>query len=167
MDKEEARTIYEMHYVALYKLACYLTKSTVLAEDLVSETFMCAFDRYHQYDASRPLKPWLTQILVNTTRKYWRQNKWRSLFQINELELQEEKDAIERVFENDRDFALWQAVTALSVKSREVVVLHYYEGLPLQEVASLLGIPLGTCKSRLNTGLNGLRKEAHQLCTYL
>ncbi|MPN49179.1 hypothetical protein SDC9_196794 [bioreactor metagenome] len=39
--------------------------------------------------------------------------------------------------------------------------MHYYSGLKLSEIATALGIPLGTCKSRLNAALNSLGKQLH------
>ena len=47
----------------------------------------------------------------------------------------------------------------LSPASRAVLVLHFREGLTLPEVAAVLGIPLGTAKSRLAYGLNALRRQ--------
>lgn len=167
MDKEVARELYQEHYLPLLKLACYLTKSMSASEDLVAETFMSVFDHYHQYDQSRPFKPWVTKILVNRIRKYHRQKQWLSLFQSEEVAFVEEQDPQQMCLKIDRDEALWQAVEGLTPKSREVIVLHYYESFSLEEVAEILSIPLGTCKSRLNTGLNGLRKQKTDLCSYL
>ena len=47
----------------------------------------------------------------------------------------------------------------LTYKSREMVILHFYSGMKLKEISVTLGIPLGTCKSRLNTALNTLRNQ--------
>ena len=56
----------------------------------------------------------------------------------------------------DRD-ELERAFRALSPEHRAVVVLHHYEGLPLTEVATTLGIPAGTARSRLHNALRTLR----------
>ena len=53
---------------------------------------------------------------------------------------------------------LGDSVARLSAASQAVVVLHYYEELPLDEVADVLEIPLGTVKSRLAYGLKQLRE---------
>jgi RNA polymerase sigma-70 factor (ECF subfamily) len=50
-------------------------------------------------------------------------------------------------------------VAALPPASRAVVSLHYFADLPLDEVADVLGVPLGTVKSRLAYGLSRLRRE--------
>jgi RNA polymerase sigma-70 factor (ECF subfamily) len=51
------------------------------------------------------------------------------------------------------------ATDAISPASRAVLILHFQEELPLAEVAAILGIPLGTAKSRLAYGLNAIRKH--------
>jgi RNA polymerase sigma-70 factor (ECF subfamily) len=48
----------------------------------------------------------------------------------------------------------------LDEKGRSIIVLHYFLGLPLSEVATCLGIPVGTVKSRLNRALGDMRSEA-------
>ena len=57
----------------------------------------------------------------------------------------------------DRD-DLERAFRRLSVEQRAVFVLHHYLGLPLVEVAELLGIPAGTARSRLHYAIAGLRE---------
>jgi RNA polymerase sigma-70 factor (ECF subfamily) len=54
--------------------------------------------------------------------------------------------------------ALEGALGKLSPKLREVLVLNFYQGLRYQEVAEVLGIPLGTVKSRINLAVNALRE---------
>jgi RNA polymerase sigma-70 factor (ECF subfamily) len=56
----------------------------------------------------------------------------------------------------DRD-AVEAALRTLDPSLRAIVVLHYFSGLPLPEVARAVGIPLGTAKSRLNRALSGMR----------
>ena len=57
---------------------------------------------------------------------------------------------------DDRD-ELERAFLHLSVEQRAVFVLHHYVGLPLVEVAEVLGIPAGTARSRLHYAIAGLR----------
>jgi RNA polymerase sigma-70 factor (ECF subfamily) len=49
----------------------------------------------------------------------------------------------------------------LDEQGRSIIVLHYFLGLPISEVATTLGIPAGTVKSRLNRALGEMRSEAH------
>jgi RNA polymerase sigma-70 factor (ECF subfamily) len=49
----------------------------------------------------------------------------------------------------------------LDEQGRSIVVLHYFLGMPLSEVATCLGLPIGTVKSRLHRSLDEMRSEAH------
>ncbi len=72
-------------------------------------------------------------------------------------------DSIEdEMVEREARNTLWQAINRLNLQSREVIVLHYYCGLTLKEIASVLGIPQGTCKSRLNYALKKLKQKIAQ-----
>lgn len=157
ITKEEATNLYNTYEKDLYKLALMMTRSKVMSEDIVSETFLKAFENYSKYDETRPIKPWLTQIMVNNSREVFRKNKkW---FLVETFPDQEDThNFVEYFFSKEQERAVWEMVNQLTLKSREVVVLHYYEELALSEVASILQIPLGTCKSRLNTALNQLRR---------
>ena len=48
----------------------------------------------------------------------------------------------------------------LDEQGRSIIVLHYFLGLPLSEVATCLGVPMGTVKSRLSRALGDMRAEA-------
>ncbi|MHB1928962.1 MAG: sigma-70 family RNA polymerase sigma factor [Acidimicrobiales bacterium] len=54
---------------------------------------------------------------------------------------------------------LWQLLRSLPARQRDALALRYYEDLSLEEVAHLLGCPLGTAKSLIHRGLAALRKE--------
>ncbi len=87
-----------------------------------------------------------------------RKNRWLSF--IGQYQDHESDDLLEDTFFKDQEKAeLWEKINKLSQKSREVIILHFYLGMKLNEVATVIDIPLGTCKSRLNTALNALRKN--------
>jgi RNA polymerase sigma-70 factor (ECF subfamily) len=58
---------------------------------------------------------------------------------------------------SEEENELWKEIINLNLKSREVIILHFYSGMKLKEISDSLGIPLGTCKSRLNSALSTLR----------
>lgn len=157
ITKVQAENLYRTHYLDLFKLALMLTRSQALAEDIVSETFLKAFEHYHQYTNDKPIKPWLNKILINTLRQFKRKQK-RWLLTAETPEIVDLDNFLTQFYTEQKDQELWALVEGLKPKSREVIILHYYESLTLPEVASMLEIPLGTCKSRLNTALNQLRR---------
>lgn len=167
ISRAEAEAIYTLYYVDLYKLACYLSKSKPIADDLVSETFLKAFEKYHQYDKSKPIKPWLIAILVNCTRKYWRYKKYTQIFNSMSPTTSEDIPILDAIVENERDLYLWNTIHSLKPIHAEVLLLHYYEELTLKDISKILNIPLGTCKSRLNYGLEQLRMQKCNLSEFI
>ena len=62
------------------------------------------------------------------------------------------------IMQEEANREIYEEINRLSFKSKEIIILHFYAGLKLSEIAEALDIPIGTCKSRLNYALNQLRK---------
>lgn len=169
ITREEARCLYEENIAYIYKASLFLTKSKVMAEDISQEVFLKAFEKYGTFDQSKPIKPWLYQIMLNMVRTQCKKKK-RYIFW-NEVEDEVISDDVlieHEILRNEEDRELWLKINQLSIKLREVIVLHFYLGMKLEEVAKVLNIPVGTCKSRLNAALNKLRKDKEiQNITYV
>lgn len=134
--------------------------------DVTQETFLQVFKKYHTYDSSRPIEPWIYKITVNTARNTLRKQRWLSF--TSQLPDSTDFDGIDnQILKNEEEMELWKAINQLSQKCREVVILHYYLDMKLHEVAYSLGIPLGTCKSRLHYALSTLKKQLVQHDYYI
>lgn len=158
ISKKHAEQLYSKYSSYVYRIALFLTKSKSLAEDVTQETFIQVFKKYHMYDLNRPFEPWIYKITINTCRNMYRKSKWLSF--IGHPQEQESNDLIDETFFKEQEkIELWEEINKLSQKSREVIVLHFYLDMKLNEVSTVLNIPLGTCKSRLNTALTSLRKN--------
>ena len=157
LSAEQSRQLFEEHSPYVYSIALMMTKSSVLADDITQETFLRAFQKFHLYDPSRPLRPWLYRMTVNMVRSALRKQRWLTLFGQIPTEEKSTRCLEELVVQTERERELWQAVQGLTDKRKEVIILHYYAGLPLQEVAAILNIRPGTCKSRLHAALQQLR----------
>ncbi|MGL4737995.1 MAG: RNA polymerase sigma factor [Cellulosilyticaceae bacterium] len=158
ISKEEAAKIYEEHGDYVYKVALFLTKSRVVADDITQEVFIQVYMKYHMYDQERAFKPWLYQIVLNKVRNTLKSQRY--YFDLDYIKEKASWHNVEaQVLQTEEEQQLWLQVNKLSLKTREVIVLHYYMGLKLEEVAQVLEIPLGTCKSRLGAGLVKLRQE--------
>jgi RNA polymerase sigma-70 factor (ECF subfamily) len=147
-------------------LVGYLYRMTggdrMLSEDMAQETFLRVLRAIRSYAYPRPFKPWLYAIATNLARNHYRQADTRHTISSPEDGLSAnipadsapEDTLLEDASVQEVIGALW----ALPVHQREVVVLRYYQELPLAEVAETLGIPIGTVKSRLSLGLGRLRE---------
>lgn len=154
---DSKRQLFNEHKTYIYRTALLLTHSESLADDIVQETFIRIFKKYHSYNQQKPFKPWIYKIALNVTRNILRKNKW--LLFVGQIPEKTDPKTIEDQNENEVHLELQKEINQLTVKSREVIILHFYNGFTLKEISEIANIPLGTCKSRLNTGLNRLRKR--------
>ena len=132
-----------------------------LAQDLAQETFLRVL-RQDTCRGDRPFKPWLYAIATNLARDHFksatvqRASPWDDEFaaRLADWDAGPEEQALAR--ERAADIA--EALDTLSHEYRATLVLRFYSGLSLQEIAATLDVPLGTVKSRLSVGLRRLRE---------
>ncbi len=132
-----------------------------LAEDLVQETLLHVL-RHGSCPSDRPFKPWLYKIATNLARDHFKsaavrqREHWaeeETLLQMSDHAPGPEEHALAA----EQGSAVRAAIAQLSEDYRVVVVLRFYQGFSLPEIAQILQIPLGTVKSRLSVGTHRLR----------
>ena len=133
-----------------------------LSEDLVQETLLHVL-RQRTYQAGRPFKPWLYMIATNLARDSFKSAAVRKSWRSGDAEeaLLHLYDSApgpeERALAAEQGREVRAALAQLGEDYRVVVVLRFYQGFSLQEIAETLHIPLGTVKSRLSVGIHRLR----------
>jgi RNA polymerase sigma-70 factor (ECF subfamily) len=134
-----------------------------LAEDLVQETLLRVL-RQGRCPAEFRFKPWLYTIAINLARDHFKSAGVRRRERSDDAE----EDALGRVADSapgpeasalaaEQGREVRAALAQLGEEYRIVVVLRFYQGFTLQEIAQTLQIPLGTVKSRLSVGIHRLR----------
>jgi RNA polymerase sigma-70 factor (ECF subfamily) len=148
------------HYEArLYRLALTILGNEKDAEDAVQDTFLRVFERIGRYRHDAALTTWLTAIAVNVCRDRLRRARVRRAFSLDWLRgLAGDHNVDEQATDNDRRQSLWAAVNALDDTLRLPIILHYGQGLPCDQVAQVLGLPVSRVYSRLNTARAALRQ---------
>lgn len=141
----DLETVYRQHREPLLRLAYLVGGSRELAEDAVQAAFAGAHARWDRID--QPV-PYLRRAVVNSVRDAQRR-RFRARAQPPER--------IPVVLPPEVD-ETWQQLARLPATQRAVVVLHYYEDLPLAEVADLLGRKAATVRSDHRRALAALRK---------
>jgi RNA polymerase sigma-70 factor (ECF subfamily) len=114
-----------------------------------------------QVNPALPLAPWLYRVTVNLSYTWvTRRKRWRvPLEDIIDQLIGPTKHNPEPVAERrDEQRVMQRAIDALAFSQRVVIVLYYLNGLSLQEIADILGCPVGTVKSRLHYGRENLRE---------
>lgn len=156
ISKEKAEAVFRENSAYVYRVALFLTKSKALADDITQETFLQVFRKYEKFDVSKSIQPWIYKITLNTTRNMLRKHRW--LHFVGEVPETTDVESIENTYiKSEEAKKLWEEINKLTLKSREVIVLHFYCSMKLKEIADIIDIPVGTCKSRLNQGLKVLR----------
>jgi RNA polymerase sigma-70 factor (ECF subfamily) len=177
--KEEAFGVLVRRYEReLYGyLRRYLGDSN-LADDVFQNTFLQLYTKSSQYEPGRPVRPWLytiaTHQAIDALRRQGRhqaisldQNREempngevRSLVEMLETRGPSPMDQAQGEEQKER---VRLSVEALPEFLRQVLVLAYYQGLKYREIADILGIPVGTVKSRLHAALVKLQEQWSEL----
>lgn len=133
----------------LYIMALAILKNETDAEDAVSNAILKAYENMEQISAFHKFKPWMLTITKNEALKI----KKKRLY----LPGDEAVEALSKPVEAHYD-ELWDILQNMKEEYRLVVVSFYYEGLSIRDISDVLGIPVGTVKSRLNRGKAEIRE---------
>ncbi len=142
----------------LYGLCLSLCANRVDAEDLYQDTWLRAMDHLGQYDGARDFEPWLTRICVNLYRNMLRK---RARSPIRKFASSQEMEAVFATIASpsQRDYTgLYYAIDQLPEKWKVTVILFYFEDMDLESTARVMGVPVGTVKSRLNRARKRLKE---------
>ena len=135
----------------LYGLCTFLCANSYEAEDLYQETWLKVVKHISKYDSTKEFEPWLTTICVNTYRSTLRRIAKSPVF--NAFATTEEKEEVLNSIPapENKDYSdLYAAIDKLPEKLRLTVLLFYFRDMDIESAATVLGIPPGTVKSRLN-----------------
>jgi len=151
------RALYDMHASRVYSLAYRLSGDAEKAREFTQDTFIRAFSRLPQFRGDAAFSTWLHRIVVTIVS-----NARRSEIRFaREVSLEEAHSIEVTAPEADPDLkeCIARAVERLSDAYRTTLIMHDIEGYTHAEIAGILGVPEGTCKSRLSAARAQLRNE--------
>lgn len=148
------------HGTAVLRLARSYVGDAALAEDVFQDVFVQAFRSASELRDPQAMRSWLLTITANRSRDHLRSWTRRNVSYVRELPERGDVDSPPESMHEDR--ALADAVLALPLPFREVVLLHYYEQLSIPEVAQVLGIPSVTVRTRLHRARRALRRALRE-----
>jgi RNA polymerase sigma-70 factor, ECF subfamily len=152
--------LYDRYQLMVYRTALAITGDPEAAADLLQDVFLRLHRFVKRVDPQRPLEPWLYRMTANLSYTWVkRHQRWaKSLEDIAEWLVGGKKNPpLQQVELNDTWEEVQKALLALPLPHRVVVVLYYIDDLPLQDIADILDIPVGTVKSRLYYGRQALK----------
>lgn len=172
--ESEAFDLFVRHYSAdIYALLYRLTENAEEAGDLTQETFLSALKAIKKFRGDADLKTWLFRIAVNESRnrfRWWKRRRrgmtvslddtvGNSEMAVHETLSGDSPDPEESTLRREREKGIREALLAMPVHFREVIVLCDIEGLSYEEIAQALEINIGTVKSRIARGREELRRR--------
>jgi RNA polymerase sigma-70 factor (ECF subfamily) len=159
-DESAFGRLVALHHKAVYRTLRHLCRDAHWAEDLTQQTFLSAWRHLPGYRGESSLKVWLHRIAYRQFIDWWRRRQAQAVAQaglVSQAEPPPASGPLDGLIADERRRILLRAVDRLDEASREVVVLHYLQGLSFREVAQVLGQPAGTVKSRVSVALGRLR----------
>ena len=170
-DADALEVLYERYGKVAYSLARRILTDEVLAQDVVQEVFLSLWRNAHRFDAGRgTLATYLLSMThhraVDVVRREENLRRRRTSDEVLEFQpdpnpgVEAEAEAAERRSE------VRAALAQLPPAQREALALAYFGGYTQREVATLVGVPLGTVKTRMAAGMRkleqALREAGHE-----
>ena len=144
--------VHEYQNSVLHICYLYLCDKS-LAEDATQETFLKVYRRLDTFRGESCEKTWIMKIAMNTCYDI-NHSGW---FRFFNRRVTPEMMPDEAVQTNEEEEALTVAVTKLPIKLRVVILLHYYQGMKVNDIADALGISQSTVSGRLRRGRDRLK----------
>ncbi|MEK3718408.1 sigma-70 family RNA polymerase sigma factor [Paenibacillus sp. FSL P2-0089] len=160
-SREAFSELYEATIRDVYQTVHFLVRETSEVDDIVQEIYIQMRRSLEHFDISRPFRPWLMGITVRQIHAY-RRKRWthlRILKKAEQVNLVVEPEFTSKIVDKISNHSLLASVDSLPYKLKQVIILHYLNELSQEESAVILGIPLGTVKSRIHAALRKLRQK--------
>jgi RNA polymerase sigma-70 factor (ECF subfamily) len=149
----------------LYPTVFRLTGCAEDALDLLQEAFLRAYEKLDRFHGESSFYTWIYRIAVNLALSDRRKRRHESSAALTgdpsgDRALDDPAVPLERA---ERDERIQEALDALAPDHRAVVVMKEYDGLRYEEIGAMLGVPVGTVRSRLHRARCELRERLRSL----
>lgn len=147
-DLEAWGEIVRRYKEAVFGVAVAILRNRADAEDAAQEAFIRAYERLHHYDLSRRFSTWMLTVAANVAKNMLRKRRRPD----PQPPLKYGPDPAETVWREEMQEAVRQAVWSLPESYRAPLVLRYWHDMDLADIAQVLGLRVGTVKTRLHRG---------------
>ena len=154
-DREALDELFQLVQEPLYRYIVSLVGTRALAEDILQEVFILIYRKLRWLREPELFRPWAYRITTREAFKHLKRERRWSDASVDDTTLE---DLPAPARDSLTPELVSQLVEQVSPASRAVIVLHYLHEMQLDEIADVLGLALGTVKSRLAYGLGSLRK---------
>ena len=170
-DSTAFEQLFERHRKSLHGYLLRRLRSQVEAEDAVSLTFLKAWRARESFRGDTSGKAWLFQIATRVALDVLRRTRRRPMEASLEVlppdfrpsgpgdEVDPEQVVLSEEYEADRNRALAAAIHRLPQREQDLLRLYYFDGHSCEEISTLLGIPYGRVRGRLNLIRGRIRRD--------
>jgi RNA polymerase sigma-70 factor, ECF subfamily len=159
-DHEACVEFVRQYHAPIYRLLLHLCRDAHQAEDLAQETFLAAWAKIGTFSAASSLHTWLHRIayrkFIDAHRRTERRITTKTDVPIDQAQ-SNTLSPYESALASEESHRLYRALDRLKPADRDVVVLHYLQGLNYEQMADVLDNPTGTVKWRTRQALENLR----------
>lgn len=159
-SQEAFERLVRKHYQNIFAYCWRRTFDRETAADLTQEVFLKLVSTIYRYRFSGKFSNFLLTIAVNTCNDHFRRLRREPAFEAPPDAETPDPHTPEDAALLDEENALLRArLRALPEEQQNALLLYYFHGCKLRDVAKITGVPLGTAKSRIRDGLKKLRRE--------
>ena len=168
-DQKAYQYLVEKHRPAIFHIVNRMVRNNEAAHDLVQETFMKAFASLSSYRSEYRFSTWLYKIAANSSIDFLRKKRIKMLSLDRQMETRDgtlEIEVADYSYHPGRDlerkeqrFSIEEAIDSLPKKYQEVIVYRHKDDKSYEEIADLLGVPVGTVKARIFRARELLKKK--------
>ena len=148
----------------IFNLAYRMTGNYEDANDLAQETFIRAFANLRRFDKQKHFFTWLYTISLNIIRNHLKKTERGRLHKTDyekderEISIHDEKDPETDIMTKEKTDNLGMCIQRLPDDMREAVILRFYQDIPFDDIAEIMGISLSAAKMRVYRGLEKLEE---------
>ena len=169
-DTQAVARLVSLHEGMVLNLAARLLGDREEAKDIAQDVFLQVYRTLPRFEGRSTVRTWIYRIVVNqccNRQRWWRRRRRAAACPLDEITAADEakmsavspaEGPFERLDRRERARVMESALRALSFDHRAVLLLREVEGLSCEEIATTLALPIGTVKSRLARGRDGLRR---------
>jgi RNA polymerase sigma-70 factor (ECF subfamily) len=170
-DREAFASIVQHYMKPAYYVALGYVGKPDDALDLSQDAFVNAFRHIKRFDTSKSFFPWFYSILKNLCMNHLNRIRRRKEDSIDKMVEEEGQVCIpietvspeESAAQKELEVKIGQALQRLRPREREIIILQHFQDYSYQEIADLLGIPIGTVMSRLYSARQSLKRELEKM----
>jgi RNA polymerase sigma-70 factor, ECF subfamily len=161
-DKKAFSELVHRHQRTLLRMSLRFTREPALAEDIVQDSFIKAYQKIHLFEGRSSFKSWLFQIALNTAKNRFRERS-HELMNLEDLRVGTDPGAETGLLRADLKKRIRVEVDKLPERQRIALNLRIYEDLSFKEIAAIMECPYDTAKANYRHALLKLRERLSEM----